>query len=150
MPSDTIWRQKSGSTLAQVMACCLTASSHYLNQCWFTISKVHWHSFEYNFTRDTSAVIHWISLKITDLKFHSNLPGANELNHWGQVMDMCIRDPSNHWRLFGTEPLSEPMQKYCQLDSEEHILTRTFYLKFSYDLEVEAVTEHRWYIVWSG
>ena len=27
------WRQRSGSTLAQVMACCLTAPSHYLNQC---------------------------------------------------------------------------------------------------------------------
>ena len=32
-PSDTIWRHKSGSTLAQVMACCLMAPSHYLNQC---------------------------------------------------------------------------------------------------------------------
>ena len=32
-PSDVIWRQKSRSTLAQVMACCLTALSHYLNQC---------------------------------------------------------------------------------------------------------------------
>ena len=32
-PSDTIWRHKSGSTLDQVMACCLTAPSHYLNQC---------------------------------------------------------------------------------------------------------------------
>ena len=30
--SDAIWWQKSGSTLAQVMACCLTAPSHYLNQ----------------------------------------------------------------------------------------------------------------------
>ena len=33
-PSDAIWQQRSGSTLAQVMACCLTAPSHYLNQCW--------------------------------------------------------------------------------------------------------------------
>ena len=33
-PSDVIWRQGSRSTLAQVMACCLTAPSHYLNQCW--------------------------------------------------------------------------------------------------------------------
>ena len=33
-PSDAMWWQKTGSTLAQVMACCLTASSHYLNQCW--------------------------------------------------------------------------------------------------------------------
>ena len=39
-PSDAIWRQRSGSTLAQVMACCLTAPSHYLNQCWLIISEV--------------------------------------------------------------------------------------------------------------
>ena len=32
-PSDVIWLQGSRSTLAQVMACCLTAPSHYLNQC---------------------------------------------------------------------------------------------------------------------
>ena len=38
--SDTIWRKRSGSTLAQVMACCLTAPSHYLNQCWLITSKV--------------------------------------------------------------------------------------------------------------
>ena len=30
-PSDAIWRHRFGSTLAQVMACCLTAPSHYLN-----------------------------------------------------------------------------------------------------------------------
>ena len=35
-PSDAIWRHTSGSTLAQVMACCLTAPSHYLNQCWLS------------------------------------------------------------------------------------------------------------------
>ena len=45
-PSDAIWRQRSGSTLAQVMAWCLTAPSHYLNQCWLIISKVLWHSSE--------------------------------------------------------------------------------------------------------
>ena len=39
-PSDVIWRHGSGSTLAQVMAGCLTAPSHYLNQCWLVISKV--------------------------------------------------------------------------------------------------------------
>ena len=41
--SDAIWRQGSGSTLAQVMACCLTAPSHYLNQSWLIIIKVKWH-----------------------------------------------------------------------------------------------------------
>ena len=44
-PSDAIWRWRSWSTLVQVMACCLTAPSHYLNQCWL-ISKVPWHSSE--------------------------------------------------------------------------------------------------------
>ena len=47
-PSDAIWRHRSGSTLAQVMACCLMAPSHYLNQCWVIISKVYWHSSEGN------------------------------------------------------------------------------------------------------
>ena len=32
--SSAIWRQKSGSILARVMAWCLTAPSHYLSQCW--------------------------------------------------------------------------------------------------------------------
>ena len=35
--SDAIWRHRSGSTLAQVMACCLSAPSSYLNQCWLII-----------------------------------------------------------------------------------------------------------------
>ena len=51
-PRDAIWQHRSGSTLAQVMACCLTAPSRYLNQCWLIISKVHWHSSEGNFTRN--------------------------------------------------------------------------------------------------
>ena len=49
-PSGAIWRYRSGSTLAQVMACCLMAPSHYLNQCWLIINEVLWHSSEGNFT----------------------------------------------------------------------------------------------------
>ena len=50
-PSDIIWRHRwSKSRLPQVMACCLRASSHYLNQHWFIISEVQW-SPEGNFTR---------------------------------------------------------------------------------------------------
>ena len=58
-PSDAIWRHKTGSTLAQVMACCLMAPSHYLSQCWLIISKIEWHSSKGKFTRDTSAISHW-------------------------------------------------------------------------------------------
>ena len=58
-PSDAIWRQRSGSPLAQVMSCCLTTPSHYLNQCWLIISKVEQHSCKDKFTRDTSVINHW-------------------------------------------------------------------------------------------
>ena len=44
-PSDAVWRQRSGSTFAQVMACCLTAPSHYLYQWWLIISEVQRHSY---------------------------------------------------------------------------------------------------------
>ena len=37
-PGDAIWRHVTRSTLVQIMACCLTAPSHYLNQCWLIIS----------------------------------------------------------------------------------------------------------------
>ena len=45
-PSDAIWRQRSGSPLAHVMACCLTAPSHYPNQCWLITCEVEWHSYK--------------------------------------------------------------------------------------------------------
>ena len=50
-PSDAIWRGRSWSTMVQVMACCLTAPSHYLNQCWLIIGTVLWHSSEDIFIR---------------------------------------------------------------------------------------------------
>ena len=74
-PSDAIWRHRSRSTLAQVMACCLTAPSHYLKQCWLIISTDQW------CLRVTSPEIPKPSItKISFnwLKFLSNLPGANE------------------------------------------------------------------------
>ena len=54
--SDAIWQQRSGTTLAQVMACCLTAPRRILNQCWLIISKVQWHSHYGNFPRDASTI----------------------------------------------------------------------------------------------
>ena len=75
-PSDAIWHWKSWSTLVQVMACCLTAPSHYLNQCWLIINKVWWHS---------------------SLKPHKDLPGANELKSHNRVPDQyCFRLPVWH------------------------------------------------------
>ena len=73
-PSDAIWRQRSGSTLAQVMACCLTEPSHYLNQCWLIISKVYWHSSEGNLTAGISAINHCNWLEKYSSKISSKSP----------------------------------------------------------------------------
>ena len=80
-PSEAIWQQSSGSTLAQVMACYLTAPSHYLHQCWKIISKVQ--PVTFICVQFHKRYLSWQSLKnnlkITYLKFYSNLPGTNEL-----------------------------------------------------------------------
>ena len=60
------------------MACCLTAPSYYLNQCWLIFSKVQWHPLEGNCTKIAQPLITKIILKINNLTIHSNLPGDNE------------------------------------------------------------------------
>ena len=91
-PSDAVWWCRSGSILAQVMACCLTAPSHYLNQCWLIINKIqssnnHLRVISHEVPQPS---ITKIILKITCLKFHSNLSGANKLTHYGLVMSSTV------------------------------------------------------------
>ena len=56
-PSDVIWRHKSGSTLAGVMACFLAAQSHYMKIVDINC-KVQWYLPEGNFTKDISSINH--------------------------------------------------------------------------------------------
>ena len=55
-PSYAIWWNRSWSTLVQVMACCLTAPSHYLTQYWLIMSGVFlpslWGQFHWKCSRD--------------------------------------------------------------------------------------------------
>ena len=62
-PSDATWQHRSGSTLAQVMACCLTAPSHYLNQCWLINNEVLWHLHEGNFTGNAQEIDPWLEFQ---------------------------------------------------------------------------------------
>ena len=89
-PSDAIWPQRSGSTLAQVMACCLMAPSHYLNQCWLIFILVPWHSSEDIIIKDLRIPINKKRLKIAHLKLNPDLPGANEL------MARCNQTTNNY------------------------------------------------------
>ena len=57
-PSNAIWRHRFGSILAQIMACCLVAPSHCVNQSWLVINLVWWHQSQGNFMRDIAASNH--------------------------------------------------------------------------------------------
>ena len=85
--SDAIWRHRSGSTLTQVMACCLTvltAPSHYLNQCWLVISEVPWHSPESKFRGAQAIGLH---MKITLQKLLLPSPRGQWVKYG--YYDMC-------------------------------------------------------------
>ena len=69
--SDAMCRQISELTLARVMARCLAVPSYYLKQC-----DNHLRSISQEIPQP---FITNINLKITYLKFHANLLGANEL-----------------------------------------------------------------------
>ena len=87
-PNDATWQQSSVElTLAQVMACCLTAPSHYLNQCWLIISEVVWHSPGVIPHEMLEISIHDMSLKINHFRSQPHLPGTNEL------MAISLADP---------------------------------------------------------
>ena len=91
-----VWGHKSGSTLDQIMACCLTAPSHYLNQCDLPSvrsSCIHLSAILPEIPEPSVTVI---SLKITYLKFCSNLLGANELTHYSMVMPYGDTDLGLH------------------------------------------------------
>ena len=86
LTNDAIWRHRSGSTMAQVMACWLMVPSHYLNQYWIIISEVLRHSIEgklksQEMLKVSSIIYPWhefenFKAKITTIY----LPGVNELN----------------------------------------------------------------------
>ena len=61
--SDIIGWHITGPTSVQAIALCLTAPSHYLNQCWLIIREVLWCSSKVNFTGNAQENIHKNLLK---------------------------------------------------------------------------------------
>ena len=69
---DATWQHRPGSTLAQIMACCLTSPSHYLNQRWLFVKGFVWHSAESNFIRHV--LMHLIRKMYSAIAFLKSLP----------------------------------------------------------------------------
>ena len=98
-PSDAVWWQRSGPTLAQVMACCLTALSHYPHQSSARSCGIH--------LRATSQEMLKISsldmiLKIIYSKSHLDLTRANELYYtsWNTDLNLSRYILSICWGFF--------------------------------------------------
>ena len=93
-PIEAIWWRRSGSTLAQVMACCLTAPSHDLNQCWLIINCVLCFHLPTISQKAFQTLIHKMSLKITCLKSEPQPSGDNELSPATNMANRHPTDPS--------------------------------------------------------
>ena len=89
-PSDAIWWHKSEWTLAQVMACCLIASSHYLNQCWLLTCVAPWHSFKTHFTTIAPTVIFYNELEnYILLNYYHISQGPMSYSIWFPLSIVC-------------------------------------------------------------
>ena len=91
--SHNIWRHRSGSTLAQVMACYLTASGHYLNQFWLIICEVLRHSPEGRCAGNAQDIYMWYVSKNYLLKI---TPGP----HFPVANDFMIKSRVNSYHLY--------------------------------------------------
>ena len=101
------------SSLFQVMACCLTAPSHYLDQCWLIVSGISWPQGPRNKLQFISKYEHFLSrkcsrkcLKMSTISLRSQCIRCHwswvitlvfkELIHWNPSWCMLIVD----WRLW--------------------------------------------------
>ena len=69
--NDAIWWHRSGSISVQVMVCCLTAPSHYMNQCWLIISEILWHSTQTIFEKNVEDINRQITFEMYTCKITS-------------------------------------------------------------------------------
>ena len=110
--NPAIWWHRSRSTVAQAMACCPMASSHYLNQCCLTITRVLWHSLEGNFTGNAQDNHPWYEFEDWKLTVKLGLqpyqPRVNDsviktpqwTHHrllWGQIMECLLISSKSMW-----------------------------------------------------
>ena len=72
------------------MACCLTASSHYLNQCCLIIRKVQWYSSEDDSTSNISAINHSNNLEHYLYKIPLKSPRGQWVKVWWHILQQQV------------------------------------------------------------
>ena len=80
-PSDATCHHKTFSSSIQTMACCPTAKSNYLNQCWLIIIEILGQSPEGHFVENVQNIWYILDmrLEITYLVLQLHLPRPNDL-----------------------------------------------------------------------
>ena len=80
-PSDAIRSDQPWPSLVQVMACCLMASSHCLNNCWLITNEAFWRAAKHNFIIGDARDIHpWYQFKKYYLKITAIFPRGQWVN----------------------------------------------------------------------
>ena len=88
-----IWPHRSGSTLAKVMAWCLMAPSHYLNQCWLLICGVIWQLPERNEIASAQATNQYNELENYTFEINTTYIGGQCVNSaldWHLTLHLSI------------------------------------------------------------
>ena len=93
--SDDIWRHRSGSPLAQVMASCLTAPSHYLNQSGVIITEILWHLPDGDFTENTQRYISRICDRKLSIQCHDDVIKWKHFPRYSPFVRGIQRSPVN-------------------------------------------------------
>ena len=76
------------------MACCLTASSHYLNQCWLIINGVLWYSPYNNFTSSAWDISSWYEFENYNFEIMATSPRGQWVN---QCSSLVPRPGQYNW-----------------------------------------------------
>ena len=74
--------------IIKLMACCLIAPIHHLNQCWLLISEVLWHSSENNFTVNAQTSILYIEFENCTFKIIAKSYRGQWVNTLAQLIDI--------------------------------------------------------------
>ena len=151
-PLSSLWlrdakpRQQSRSTLVQVglIACCLTATSHYLNQCWLLIDESLWHLCESNCHMSAQAT-HYndvtMSIMAPEITSHSTVYSIFCLN-WQKRKQTNTMTSSNGNIFRVTGPLAGDFPATDEFPSQRPV-TRScdvfFYLRLN-----KRSSEHSW------
>ena len=140
MACDTIWWHRTVSASVQVMVCCLTAPSLYLNPCWFLISEVLWHLSQNNFI--ASAQVSFL-LQASKFQIECTCPSGKWIVKitCPNVPFTCLKYIKPMQLMWKSEICSHPSDKSCRYSTCPTVI---FTLRRSDEWNFEPCFQGQW------